>query len=40
MQNAHPDSFKALGTLAVGDRSYTIFRLDALEKAGHTGVSR
>jgi aconitate hydratase len=40
MQNAHPDSFDAKATLAVGDRTYTIFRLDALEKAGHPGVSR
>jgi len=40
MQNAHPDSFQAKSTLAVGDRSYTIFRLDALERAGFNGVSR
>ena len=32
--NQHPNSFKALDTLAVGDRSYTYFRLDALERAG------
>jgi aconitate hydratase len=38
--NAHPDSFTAKNTLAVGDRSYTIFRLDALERAGHAGVAR
>jgi aconitate hydratase len=40
MQNAHPDSFQAKSTLAVGGRSYTIFRLDALERAGFNGVSR
>jgi aconitate hydratase len=40
MQNAHPDSFSARGTLAVGDRSYEIFRLSALEKAGYPGVGR
>ena len=40
MQNEHPDSFSARGTLRVGDRSYEIFRLSALEKAGFTGVSR
>ncbi len=34
MQNAHPDSFQAKGTLGVGGREYTIFRLDALERAG------
>ena len=40
MQNAHPNSYDAKSSLTVGDRSYTIFRLDALEKAGHAGVSR
>ena len=40
MQNAHPDSFEAKGTLEVGDRTYQIYRLDALEKAGFAGVSR
>ena len=40
MQNAHPDSFSARGTLRVGDRSYEIYRLSALEKAGFTGVAR
>ena len=40
MQNAHPDSFGAKSTLVVGDRTYTIFRLDALENAGHPGVAR
>ncbi len=36
----HPDSFQARSTLIVGERSYTMFRLDALEKAGHSGVAR
>ena len=40
MQNAHPDSFNAKSTLAVGDLTYTVFLLDALEKAGHAGVAR
>ncbi|HEY0798793.1 MAG TPA: aconitate hydratase AcnA, partial [Candidatus Baltobacteraceae bacterium] len=40
MQNAHPDSFSARATLAVGDRSYTIFRLDALARAGFPGAAR
>jgi aconitate hydratase len=40
MQNAHPDSFNAKDTLSIGDRSYAIFRLAALEKAGYAGVSR
>jgi len=39
MQTAHPDSFRAKSTLDVGNRSYTIFRLDALEKAGF-GIAR
>src|SRR6202166_4800228 len=34
MQNAHPNSFGAKSTLAVDGRRYTIFRLDALERAG------
>jgi aconitate hydratase len=34
MSNVHPDSFGARATLRVGDRSYTYFRLDALERAG------
>ena len=34
MQNAHPNSFGAKNTLAVDGRQYTIFRLDALERAG------
>src|SRR5271155_2669540 len=40
MQNAHPNSFEAKSTLTVGDKTYTFFRLDALEKAGFPGVSR
>jgi aconitate hydratase len=40
MLNAHPDSFRAKSVLAVGERSYTIFRLDALEHAGFSGVAR
>jgi aconitate hydratase len=40
MQNAHPDSFEARETLEVGDRTYAIYRLAALEKAGFAGVSR
>jgi aconitate hydratase len=40
MHSAHPNSFNAKGSLAVGERSYTIFRLDAVERAGHPGVSR
>jgi aconitate hydratase len=39
MQNAHPNSFGAAGTLAVGDRSYDIYRLDALGR-DFPGVSR
>ena len=34
----HPDSFGARATLEVGNRRYTIFRLDALrEEPGFTG---
>jgi len=40
MQHAHPDSFHAENTLVVGQRSYTLFRLDAVEAAGFPGVSR
>jgi aconitate hydratase len=40
MHDAHPDSFHAKSTLAAGDRTYTFYRLDAVEKAGHPGVSR
>ncbi|HTV75311.1 MAG TPA: aconitate hydratase AcnA [Candidatus Acidoferrales bacterium] len=36
----HPDSFSARATLDVGGRSYTIFQLDALERAGFSGVAR
>jgi aconitate hydratase len=39
MQNAHPNSFDAKSTLQVGDRSYTMFRLGAIEKV-HPGVAR
>jgi aconitate hydratase len=38
--NSHPNSFKALDTLRVGDRSYTYFRLDALERGGLTKLAR
>ena len=31
----HPDSFRSRSTLAVGDRSFEIFRLDAEPLAGH-----
>jgi len=34
------DFFKARDTLKVGDKEYTIFRLDALEKAGLTQLKR
>ncbi len=37
-QNAK--SFNAVDTLRVGDRSYTYYRLDAIEKAGLTKLSR
>jgi aconitate hydratase len=40
MQNVHPDSFHARDTLAVDSRSYTYFRLSALEKAGYHGVAK
>ncbi len=40
MQNAHSDSFHAKSTLDVDGRSYTIYGLAALEKAGFSGVSR
>ena len=39
MQNAHPNSFAAKSSLRVGDRTYTIFRLDAVEKV-FPGVAR
>ncbi len=38
--NQHANSFNAVDTLAVGDRSYKYFRLDALERAGLTKLSR
>ena len=37
---SHPNSFGALDTLRVGDRSYTYFRLDALEESGVTKLAR
>ncbi len=40
MQIDHPNSFHAESTLGVDERTYSIFRLDALEKAGFDGVSR
>ena len=38
--NQHANSFNAIDTLSVGDRSYKYFRLDAVEKAGLTKLSR
>ncbi|HEY8298274.1 MAG TPA: aconitate hydratase AcnA, partial [Candidatus Baltobacteraceae bacterium] len=38
--NQHVNSFNALDRLTVGDRSYSYYRLDALEKAGLKNVSR
>ena len=35
-----PNSFQALDTLKVADRSYSYFRLDAVEKAGLTKLAR
>ena len=35
MTSEHPNSFSARDTLAVGSRSYTYFRLEALERAGY-----
>ncbi|GAC1348901.1 MAG: aconitate hydratase AcnA [Vulcanimicrobiaceae bacterium] len=40
MQNVHPDSFHAKGSLDVAGRSYAIYRLDALAEAGFGGISR
>ncbi|HXG51647.1 MAG TPA: aconitate hydratase AcnA [candidate division Zixibacteria bacterium] len=40
MAQRYVDSFGARGTLRVGDRTYEIFRLDALEKAGFENVAR
>src|ERR1700757_2722914 len=37
---AKPNSFQALDTLKVADRSYSYFRLDAIEKAGLTKLAR
>jgi aconitate hydratase len=36
----HTNSFTSIDTLAVGDRSYTYFRLGALESAGLTNLAR
>ena len=38
--NFHPDSFGALDTLRVGDRSYAYFRLGALERSGVAKLAR
>src|SRR5580704_8774571 len=38
--NRHPNSFGALDTLRVGDRSYTYFRLRALEESGIAKLAR
>jgi aconitate hydratase len=38
--NQHAKSFNAVDTLRVGDRSYTYYRLDAIEKAGLTALGR
>ncbi len=38
--NQHADSFNAVDTLGVGDRLYKYFRLDAVEKAGFTKLTR
>ena len=40
MAQKYVDSFGARKTLAVGNQSYDIFRLDALEKAGFKNVSK
>ncbi|MHB8194458.1 MAG: aconitate hydratase AcnA [Vulcanimicrobiaceae bacterium] len=40
MTDMHTDTFAARDTLRVGDRSYTYFRLDALEKAGLAHLER
>jgi aconitate hydratase len=37
--NRHPNSFGALDTLRAGDRSYTYFRLDAVERSGLAKVA-
>jgi aconitate hydratase len=36
----HANSFQSADALRVGDRAYTYYRLDALEKAGFPGVAR
>jgi len=38
--NQHANSLSAAGTLNVGDRAYTYFPLDAVEKAGLTKLAR
>jgi aconitate hydratase len=38
--NQHANSLSAAGTLNVGDRAYSYFRLDAIEKAGLTKLAR
>ncbi|HKU81013.1 MAG TPA: aconitate hydratase AcnA [Candidatus Tumulicola sp.] len=38
--NRHANSFDAIDTLRVGDRSYTYFRLDSVERAGLTKLAR
>jgi aconitate hydratase len=38
--NQHDKSFNAVDSLSVGDRSYSYFRLDAVEKAGLTKLAR
>ncbi len=38
--NRHPNSFGALDTLRAGDRSYTYFRLAALNRSGVTDLAR
>jgi aconitate hydratase len=40
MVAAHPDSFSSRDILSVAGREYTIYRLNALERAGFAGVSR
>ncbi len=37
---AHTNSFKAIDTLRSGDRSYTFFNLNAIERAGLTKLAR
>ncbi|MDQ2681335.1 MAG: aconitate hydratase AcnA [Candidatus Eremiobacteraeota bacterium] len=37
---AHPNSFNSADTLTLGNRSFTYYRLDALEKAGITKLER